>query len=305
MFHVLALALLAQAPSPAPSARPSPVPSPTASPIASIGGGLTIYAFHTGGTNRSGALDTKTGADLQNRADLSNLLLNLSAGVGKLRATATVGEYSLLTVGQAINPDTQAGANERLYSALPVAVLTYTFNSRWSVAAGKFAALLGQESPFAFENVNVQRGLGWSMEPTISRGVQLSYTNAPWTVTVQENDAYYSGHNRAFESLIAWSPNANTTMQLAAIIPGVDSPPNPTVSVGNKAEYDLMYTQQLGNCSCCHIFCGYARPYPSPSVTRRAKPPRPPFSWELIPSHPSSSSRCATRTYETSVPQTT
>jgi hypothetical protein len=83
------------------------------------------------------------------------------------------------------------------------------------------------------------------MEPTISRGVQVAYTNGAWSATLQENDAYYSGGNRAFEALIGWAPSPNTDLQFAAIVPGANVPPNPTVTVGNKSEYDLMYTRTI------------------------------------------------------------
>lgn len=240
MLYLVLATLLAAAPA------PSPAPTPAPPPALTIGGDFTFYAIHTTGVNALGAFDTDTGADLADRADLSNLLLNVNAVSGKLRASATIGEYAFPTLGAALNPDAQTSANVSLYSALPVAAVTYSFDSHLSIAAGKFAALLGQEAPFTFQNVNIQRGLGWAMEPTISRGVQAAYANGPWTLTLQENDAYYSGHNRAFEGLIGYAPSAKTTLQFAAIVPGANVPPNSTVAVGNKAEYDLMLTQVLG-----------------------------------------------------------
>ena len=250
LFSVLAAPITsrAQAPAatPAPSATPSPAPTPTATPAATIGGDFTAYYFHTYQVNATGALDTPNGIDLSNRSDISNLLLNVTGGIGKLRANATVGQYAFPTVGVAFNPDSQNGANTMLYTALPIYALQYVFDSHVSLGAGSFAALLGQESPFTYQNLNVQRGLGWAIEPTISRGVQAAYSNGPWSLTAQENDAYYSGKNRAFEGLIGWSPSANTNLQFAAIIPGSNVPPNPTVAIGNKAEYDLMFTRQIG-----------------------------------------------------------
>jgi hypothetical protein len=65
-------------------------------------------------------------------------------------------------------------------------------------------------------------------------------------LTAQYNDAYYSGSNRAFEGLAGWAPSANTSLQFAFIVPSANAGPNPTTSVGNKAEYDLMYTRQIG-----------------------------------------------------------
>ena len=211
-----------------------------------MGGDFTVIGFHSNGVNATGALDTTSGVDLSDRADLDNFVLSLGFNSGKLHATATTGLYSFPTVGFAINPDTQYGTNTRLYSELPVASLQYAFNSHFSLAAGKFAALLGQESPFTFQNVNIQRGIGWAMEPTIGRGAQASYTDGPWTLTAQENDGYYGGSSRAFEGLIGWAPSSNTSLQFAAIVPGANAPPNPTASVGNKTEYDLMYTRTIG-----------------------------------------------------------
>ena len=231
MISLLAFVLLAQAPSPTPSAGPTPTPAP--SPAVTVGADFTLYGFHTNGLN---GVDT----------EVSNALVNVAAGTGNLRLSATAGQYGFPVLGFPIFPSNADGTNTQLYTALPVAAITYTFNSHLSVSAGKFAALLGQESPFTYQNVNIQRGIGWSMEPTISRGVQASYSNGPWSLTLQENDAYYGGSSRAAEGLIGWAPSSNTSVQFAFIIPGADTPPNPTASVGNKAEYDLMYTRQIG-----------------------------------------------------------
>lgn len=226
MFASLALVLLAQT-------TPAPTPAATPVPVITVAPEFTLYHFWTSGVP-------------QPSADLANGLLNFTINSGKLHANATVGDYGFPTVGFPLVPDNAPGANVELYSALPVAAVAYDFDSHVSVAAGKFAALLGQESPFTYQNLNVQRGIGWAMEPTISRGVQLSYNNGPWTVTLQENDAYYSGGSRAFEGLIGWAPSSNTSVQFAAIVPGANVPGNMTTGVGNKAEYDLMYARTIG-----------------------------------------------------------
>jgi len=231
MLALLAAALLAQASSTTPPASPRPTASPNA--VVSVAPEFTLYGFRTSGTTFTAS-------------GLSDGLLNVNASAGNLHANATIGNYAFPTVGFALAPDNATGGNVQLFSPLPVAALTYSFNSQVSLAAGKFAALLGQEAPFTYENVDIQRGLAWNMEPTISRGAQLSYTNGPWSVTLQDNDAYYSGTNRAFEGLVAWLPSSTTSLQFAAIIPGANVPGNPTVVVGNQAEYDLMYTQTIG-----------------------------------------------------------
>jgi len=211
----------------------TPSPAPSASPAVAVSPEFTLYDLRTNGAATS-------------FAEVSNTLLNVTVNAGNVRGNATVGDYGFPTVGFPFANDNASGANIDLYSALPVASLSYTFDSHLSVAAGKFAALLGQESPFTYQNLNIQRGIGWAMEPTISRGVQVSYSNGPWTATLQENDAYYSGDNRAFEGLIGWSPSSTTSVQFAAIVPDANVPGNRTTTIGNKAEYDLMYARTTG-----------------------------------------------------------
>lgn len=211
-----------------------------------LGAAFTIAGFHSTPVNATGALDTASGRDLADRSDIANLLVSVAAASGRLRASATIGSYTFATVGQAINPTLQPGANTNLYSALPLAQVTYAFNDHVSLAAGKFAALLGQESPFTYQDFNVQRGLGWSLEPTISRGVQAAYANGAFSGTLELNDAYYSGSGRALEVLVGYSHSANTAVQVAAIFPRHDLGPNPTTAIGNKTEYNLLYSRQIG-----------------------------------------------------------
>lgn len=225
---------------------PTPTPTPTPAPPVTWGGDFLISSFHTNGVNATGTLDTPIGVDKPDRTDFSALMVNVAATSGKFKATASAGEYNLISAGFAINPSTQRGANTELFGALPFVALQYAFSNQWSVAAGKFAALLGQESPMTWQNVNVQRGLAWSMEPTISRGVHVAYSQGPWSATLEYNDAYYSGNKRAAEGIVGYAPTSGSNFQFAWIVPSADAPANPTVTVGNKTEYDFMYAGQVG-----------------------------------------------------------
>lgn len=232
MLALLVAALLAAA-TPAASPSPSPTPAATPTPPVTIGADFTLFGFNTTPNSNFDA-------------EISNALITVDAGIGKLHANATVGQYSFPGLGFPILPANAPGSNTELYSALPVASVQYAFSSHFNVGAGKYATLLGQESNFTYQNLNVQRGIGWIMEPTISRGVQAAYTNGPWSLTAQYNDAYYGGYQRAVEALIGWSPSSVTSLQFAFIIPGSNVGPNPTTTVGNKQEYDLMFTRQIG-----------------------------------------------------------
>ncbi len=152
MLALLGILLLAQA-VPSPSASPNPQPTQTPAPAIAVAPEFALYDFQT--------------------ADVSDALLNFSINLGKLHANATAGDYAFPVVGFPLVPDNAPGANVALYSPLPLATLTYQFNPHGGITAGKFASLLGQESPFTYQNLNVQRGIAWNMEPAISRGVQF------------------------------------------------------------------------------------------------------------------------------------
>lgn len=133
MLALLALALVAQS-----TSSPAPMPTATPVPVISVMPEFTLYHFWTSGAARPAA-------------DVANGLLNVTINADKLHANATVGDYGFPTVGSLLLPDNAPGANVQLHSPLPIAAVAYNFNSRVSCAAGKFAALLGQESPFTYQ----------------------------------------------------------------------------------------------------------------------------------------------------------
>ncbi len=242
MFSAFMLAVVIGA-----SASPSPAPLPSSTPAYSLDGAFAFVRSFTNGVNATGALDTPNGADIAHRADDSDALIVLTKNTGTLRGSVTVGAYSFPTVGQSLNPTLQPGANTALFGAFPVAYLVYAPTAHLTISAGKLATLLGQESAFTFQNVNVERGLGFALEPTISRGVRASYTQGKASGTLEIDDGFYSGNaGRALEGLIGLAPSAATNVQLAFIVPGRNTPGNPTSAIANKTEYDVMLTQQIG-----------------------------------------------------------
>jgi len=183
---------------------------------------------------------------LNSRTDYANIQATVTRNTGAFRFGATIGEYAFPVVGQAINPTFRAGSNTDVFSYVPVAYVQYVPNAAWTVTAGKMAALLGQESNFTYQNVNIQRGLGWNAEPTFTRGVRASYVQGKFTGNLGYTDGFYSGRLNTLEGLVAWNASANTTVQVAWILPKSDALPNPTTGIANKREGDLMLTRQIG-----------------------------------------------------------
>jgi len=236
-------------PSAASSAAPSASPAPTATPtpVLQIGAALSFGTFGTTGRNAVGALDTATGLDQADRTDLTNALISPTLNFGDVHASATIGYYNFPTVGYALNPIDQNGANTTLFSPIPLYNLSYTPNSHLSFFGGKVLTQLGQESMFTYQNFNIQRGFGWAIEPLVSRGVRGVYANGQWTLQLEDNDGYYGGGtSSAFEGSLGFAPTSTQTLSFAVILPKTDSPPNPTASVSNKREEDLMYAGTFG-----------------------------------------------------------
>jgi hypothetical protein len=246
-FVLGAAAVIAQA-APGPASSPNPIPSPLAAPVPNVTWqtNLSGYSFKTTNPNATGALDTATGADLGSRTDYSAILVSLTRNTGYFRFGATAGEYAFPVVGQALNPTFKAGSNTDLFSFVPIAYVQYVPNGNWTITAGKMATLLGQESGFTYQNLNIQRGLAWNQEPTISRGIRATYAQGKFTGNLEYNDGYYSGRLNSWEGAAQWSASANTAVTAAFILPPGGAIPNPTAGIANKREGLLMVTQHFG-----------------------------------------------------------
>ncbi len=225
---------------------PPPTPSPAPSPPVTVSGIVSDFTFTSDNPNATGALDTASGADLSSRTQLSNALITITHSSGPLRFSLTAGAYNLPVVGAAINPTFQQLANTNLFGYVPNAYVQYVPNANWTISAGKLPTLLGQENTFTFANINIQRGLVWNMEPVVSNGIRVAYSNANFSAALEYNDGFYSGSRRAVEGMIGWNPTPSNSLQFIFILPDANTPSNNTAFIANKREYDLMYTQQIG-----------------------------------------------------------
>lgn len=228
---------------PAPPPTPSPSPSP---PPITVSGIVSGFTFTSDNPNATGALDTAGGADLSSRTQPSNALITVAKTSGALRFSLTAGAYNFPVVGVAINPTFQQLANTNLFGYLPNAYVQYVPNANWTISAGKLPTLLGQENAFTFQNITIQRGLVWNMEPVVSNGIRVAYSNAIFSAALEYNDGFYSGSRRAVEGQLGWNPTPASSLQFIFIIPDANTPSNTTALIANKREYDLMYTQQIG-----------------------------------------------------------
>lgn len=216
-------------PSPTPSVPSTPAPIPNVTWQTNVSG----YSFNT------------TNPNLTN-TELSNLMTTVTRNTGSFRFGATVGEYAFPVVGQAINPIFKSGFNSDLFGIVPVAYVQYVPNSSLTLSAGKMATMIGQESGFTWQNVNVERGLAWNAESTFSRGIRVTYVRGAFSGNLEFNDGFYSGQLNSLEGLFGWQPTANTNLQVAFLVPPASQGPNPTTNIANKRLREVMLTQTVG-----------------------------------------------------------
>jgi hypothetical protein len=141
-------------------------------------GGLAFLQNNPSSGDRTAALDL----------DSAELLVQSTAG--QLQFFAVLGAYSLPSLG---TPYVNASRlPSRAYGYVPEAFVKFALSEGVSIEAGKLPSLIGNESVFTIENVNLERGLLWNQTPSISRGVQLNYASGPVTLSVSWNDGFYA-----------------------------------------------------------------------------------------------------------------
>ncbi len=89
------------------------------------------------------------------------------------------------------------------FGVVPEAFVKLAPTDNFSIQAGKLPTLIGAESNFTFQNMNIERGLLFNQTPTVSRGVQANYSSGPISVSLSVNDGYYSAATTGFQ---VWRP---------------------------------------------------------------------------------------------------
>ncbi|HZT89127.1 MAG TPA: outer membrane beta-barrel protein [Stellaceae bacterium] len=146
--------------------------------------------------------------------DVSNGQVAVQKTDGLVQFYAQAGAYSLPTLGFPYFRSDQAIGD--YFSALPVGYLKLVPNDAFSVSGGKLPTLIGAEYTFTFQNMNIERGLLWGLEPAISRGVQGNYTWGPVAFALSLNDGYYSGNYNWLSGSAAWTISPANTLTFAA-----------------------------------------------------------------------------------------
>ncbi len=190
------------APEQAPAAQQPPAePAPLSTP--SITGPLQAAPPHTvdagplGKISINGVLtgfgvwqSNPVAGDSGGHAALNNGQVWVQKADGWWQFYVQAGAYNVLAVGSPFF-STEKNISE-LWSPVPVAYLKLVPAKNTSIQIGSLPTLMGAEYTFDFQNMNVERGLLWTQENAINRGVQVNQAMGKFAASLSWNDGYYS-----------------------------------------------------------------------------------------------------------------
>ena len=146
-------------------------------------------------------------------AGITNGMVIIQKENGPIQFYLQAGAYSFPTLAAAIP---SASSNIQEFGALPVAYLKIAPSSDYSVEIGQLPTLIGAESGFTYQNINIERGLLWDMEPIISRGVQFNGSAGPLSASISWNDGYFSNRYNVVSGLLSYAINSANTLSFYA-----------------------------------------------------------------------------------------
>src|SRR5262249_31573588 len=123
-------------------------------------------------------------------------------------ATATFGYHAPTLGGAPVNGD--------LWGWFPMGYAKIVPTDNFSIMGGKLPSLIGAEDIFSFQNMNIERGLLWNQEPSISKGGQLNYTVGPVAMSLSFTDGFDSGVYNWLTGLATWTINSANSLAFAA-----------------------------------------------------------------------------------------
>lgn len=206
----------------------------------------TLYA--TGIITGFGQVQSNhTGPDHRWRFDVDNGQVFLNKPEGLVQFFVQFGYFSIPALGTPYLPANDATAT--FYKPVPQAWLKLAPTDNFSVMIGKLPTLVGLETTFSYQNMNIERGLLWAQENAVNRGAQANYTRGPLTFSLSVNDGYYSTHPTWISGLASYALDKSNTVTFVGAgntsTTDVSSTRTPLLQ-NNGQIYNLIYTRSDG-----------------------------------------------------------
>ncbi|WP_454727046.1 MULTISPECIES: outer membrane beta-barrel protein [Cupriavidus] len=234
-------------PAPAPALQPAMAGTLSAAPMRFDAGALG--PLYVGGvlSGLGQAQSHAAPADRSRQFDLGNAQVFVNKAEGLLQFFVQAGYYSTPALG--VPYLRTADATPALFSPLAQGYLKLAPTDTLSVMVGKLPTLIGAESTFSFQNMNIQRGLLWNQENAVNRGIQVNYADGPLTLSVSVNDGFYSKRYSWISGLASYALDSSSTLTFSA---GANTSHADIATTStplyqnNQQIYNLIYTRTQG-----------------------------------------------------------
>ncbi len=117
------------------------------------------------------------------------------------------------------------------------------------ITGGFLPTLVGAESTFTFQDMNVERGLLWNQEPAVSRGAQINYAHGKLSAALSLNDGYFSGKFNWISGTVGYAfdaANAVTVVGASSLSRSYHNTYATPVAQNNGSIFNLMYSYSNG-----------------------------------------------------------
>lgn len=185
--------------------------------------------------------------DRTRQFDVDSVQVFLNKPEGMWQFFLQAGQYAIPVVG--VPYIRSVSATPTFFTYVPQGYVKFVPNENFSIMVGKLPTLIGAESTYAYQNMNVQRGLLWNQENAVNRGVQVNYNQGPLTLSASINDGFYSNRYSWVSLLASYAFDKSNTLVLVA----ADNTNHTDVSTtrtplfqNNQQIYNVIYTWSSG-----------------------------------------------------------
>ncbi|HVP49989.1 MAG TPA: outer membrane beta-barrel protein, partial [Candidatus Bathyarchaeia archaeon] len=239
-------------PAPAPAEAPSPLPTPSITGPLAGAVPIPLEAGPLGKLSLNGAVtgmglfqsNSVPGNEAANGA-LTNGQIWIQKTTGWWQFYVQAGAYQIPALGSAFISTQQTITD--LYGPVPVGFLKLVPGKNTNILIGELPTLVGAESTFTFQNMNIERGLLWAQEPAISRGIQLNQTLGKFSASFAWTDGYYSNRYSALSGLLSYTTGPHSIAFVGAGYLGSTDWTNLATPLQNNGQiFNIIYTYTKG-----------------------------------------------------------
>ncbi len=254
----VAMCFAQQRPGPAQPAPPQPasqtLPAPSMTGPLQLPPPITFNAGPFGTLDLTGVISgiglwqgNPIPGDSPAHGDLSNGQLILQKTDGWWQFYLQAGVYDIPILGSPFLSSVKT--NEDFWGPLPVGYLKLAPTKTLNILIGQLPTVIGAESTFTFQNINIERGLLWNQENAVNRGIQVNDTFGKLTASISWNDGFYSDRYTWLSGSMAYAFNSANTLSFdAGGNFGRTAFRNLATPVQNNGSiYNIIYTYTKGN----------------------------------------------------------